>query len=360
MPHTPGHGHNPGQRFYNQPGQGQAGIQTEETSMVGADGWSNTATPGAPTNIAQQATEQAWWDQLAMSNLDFGVNTNPGGLDYSNPGEIPTGSHPGWWYSHPGEQTEWVDPNIYFGMWGNPWGGNITLPDTTFGQGASAYLDWLVNNFGGEYSDYWTNEDAFINEPYAQGWHQNWWFHQALESDPGWANQFMTGIDDQGNPIWDQQGISDAWVQANYTSGAFNPVVGGYTQMSDPWADFGSFNFQQDTNPNLGGASWGSFTPQSPGGTPPPTPGGAPTPPQMQPQQGKYFPTKTSAQPTTGGVGQGGVGSISTQNTPPGPTPMPNFNPRNTPEQNVISGELGQMTSPQKKRKNTMGSIGMY
>tara|TARA_R100000808_G_scaffold25040_1_gene60750 strand:+ start:1420 stop:2394 length:975 start_codon:yes stop_codon:yes gene_type:complete len=313
MPHIPGHGHSPGQRFYNQPGQGQAGMQTGETSNVTSDAWGSGSlgytAPGADLWTAQQATNQAIWDQLAMGGFTGGVNTNPGSLDYSNPGQIPTGQWGGGNY-----------PDPSFGWQGNPWGSGIWDPDAGVHLGEnrlSGYLDWLVNTFGGEYGDYYNpggidSANPSFNNPYvgyddAQGpgnpWstypaNANWWFHQALQSDPGWANQFMTGIDDQGNAIWDEQGIYDAWhgAQGDYVGGQFvpnsdtyNPVVGGYTHLDQAFEDFGSFNFQGGIDPNLGGASWGSFTPQGPGGTPPPTPGGAPSPsPTPNPFQNPY------------------------------------------------------------------------
>ena len=299
MPHIPGHGHSPGQRFYNQPGQGQAGIQTEDTSMVGADGWSNTSTPGADPWTAQQATNQAIWDQLAMGGFTGGVNTNPGGLDYSNPGQIPTG-HAGGAYTNPAGWAN-VDPGF----------GNIYNPNFPtyygFDQIEPYYSDlWGLDpqgQFHGGSSTYpfvqesWAGQESPPGTMYHDIVSTNWWFQQALNNNPEWANQFMTGIDDQGNPIWDQQGILDAYSDAGgyspYGSGAdpeFEDPTGlGYLTPGEAWADFGSFNFQGGIDPNLGGASWGSFTPQGPGGTPPPTPGGAPSPsPTPNPFQNPY------------------------------------------------------------------------
>tara|TARA_R100000808_G_scaffold25040_1_gene60749 strand:+ start:486 stop:1418 length:933 start_codon:yes stop_codon:yes gene_type:complete len=309
MPHTPGHRYT---QF--QPGQGQAGVQTEETSMVGSDqGW-NAAAPGAPRHIAQDATEQAWWDQLGMTDFGSGINTNPGALgpgwggemetDYG--GQSPFG--PGGNFGGGGPWENW---------WDMPWAQNAAAA----GVDLSGFGDW---------------------------WSQNWenWGGPFITEDPNslinmyWVDPTM--LYNVNNPSW-SEGQGHWWDDMMAQFGGYSPlspwggdVVQGWNPMTgtyhgeQQWYDptdipsMANFGFQFDPwgGQNLGGASWGNFGNMGgqPGGTPPPTPGGAPTPPPI-------------TQPINNNA-------ISANNMPPSPSPTPNpfQNPYKRRQNNSIGG----------------------
>ena len=328
MPHTPGHNQTPHNRYTQfQPGQGQAGVQTEETSMVGSDqGW-NAAAPGAPRHIAQDATEQAWWDQLAMTDFDSGINTNPGALGPGWGGEMTTG------YGHhsvnsPFSTTPPAGSGDWQNWWDMPWAQNAAAA----GVDLSGFGDWWSQNWenmgGSQFTsdpnsltNQWFFDPGHLGNNYNDWWSQgqgNWW-EDFMTQWGGYSPLTPWGA--QVSQDWDPTYVYDYDLDP-WGMGGYNPGEMWWTGNAPPsMANFG-FQFDPTGNVDLGGASWGNFGNMGgqPGGTPPPTPGGAPTPPPI-------------TQPINNNA-------ISANNMPPSPSPTPNpfQNPYKRRQNNSIGG----------------------